>query len=55
MPIETYQDLPNATNEEVIEFLRDQIIIILKKGKVNRRIIIAAFNEILNEIKRRMK
>ena len=54
MPIETYEDLPNASNEEVFEFLREQIWVVLDKADLKRKIFIAAFNTILNEVKKRM-
>ncbi len=53
--IETYEDLPNASNKEVISFLREQINVILKKANLNWKIIVACFNEILNEIEKRLK
>ena len=52
--IETYQDLPDASNDEVIEFLREQIIVVLKAGKKNYAVVVAAFNTILNEVSSRM-
>ena len=53
--IETYEDLPNATNKEVLDFLKEQLNIVLKKADMNRRIFIACFNTILKEIEERMK
>lgn len=55
MPIETYQDLPNATNEEVLDFLREQIMVVLKNAGKNHKIVVACFNTILAEIKKRLK
>ena len=52
---ETYEDLPNLSNHEVMEFLRSQIYIILRKAKLNNRVLIACFNEILKDIEKRME
>lgn len=52
--IETYEDLPKATNKEVLDFLREQINVILKKADMNRKIFIACFNTILLEIEKRL-
>lgn len=54
MPIEYYQDLPNASDEEVIEFLREQIHIVIEKYPM-RAVINACFNTIIGEIKRRLE
>ena len=55
MPIETYEDIPTASDDEVMEFLREQIHVILDVAGEKRRIIVAAFDEILNDVKRRLK
>ena len=54
MPFETYQELPQATNEELMDFLDEQINIVLIKAKMNNRIFRACFNEILKEINKRL-
>lgn len=53
--IETYEDLPEATNEELIEFLREQIYIFMEKANLKRKIFVAAINEILKEVEKRLK
>ena len=52
--IETYEDLPQATNKEVIDFLREQIFVVMKKADMSRKIFVACFNTILNEISQRL-
>jgi len=54
MPFETYEDIPGATDGEVMDFLHEQILIVLKKANLNKRIFIAAFNTILADIRRRL-
>lgn len=52
--IETYQDLPKATNKEVVAFLREQIFVVINKAKVNYKVIVACFNTILKEVEKRL-
>ena len=54
MVIETYEDIPNATDEEVLKFLREQIFVVLKKADMNRRIFVACFDTIISEIGKRL-
>lgn len=55
MTIETYEDIPKASNKEVIDFLREQIFVVLEKANMNRRIFVVAFNTILNDIEKRLE
>jgi len=55
MVLETYQDLPNATNKELMDFLREQIDVALEKADMKRKIFVACYNEILKEVERRIK
>ena len=54
MTIETYEDIPEASDNEVVEFLREQIWVVLEKADMKRKIFIAAFNTILNDINKRL-
>ncbi len=54
MTIETYEDIPNATDDEVMKFLREQIHIILEASDNKKKILVSAFDEILKDIKRRL-
>lgn len=53
--LETYEDLPDASNEELMDFLREQINVVLKKADMSRRIFVACFNTILKEVEGRLK
>ena len=55
MTIETYEGIPKASNKEVIELLREQIYIVLKKADMNEKIFIGVFNTILNDIEKRLE
>jgi hypothetical protein len=52
--IETYEDLPDASNDEVMDFLAEQIDVVLRKADMKRRIFVACFNTILAEVRKRM-
>ena len=53
--IETYEDVPRASDKEVMEFLRKQIHVVLEKADMKRRIFVAAFDTILGDVKRRLR
>lgn len=55
MTIETWNDLPKATNKELIQFLRKQIHIILVKAQSNYKIVVVALDDILKEIEKRLE
>lgn len=53
--LETYEQLPDLSNKVLMEFLREQIDIILRKADMNKRIFVACFNTILSEVEKRLK
>jgi len=55
MVLETYQDLPDATDKEVMDFLREEIYFIMEKANMKKRIFVAAMNTILNEVEKRLR
>jgi hypothetical protein len=55
IPFETYEELPNATNKELVDFLREQIFVVLEKADLKRKIFVACFNTIIAEIENRLK
>jgi hypothetical protein len=54
-PLKTYQDLKYASNKDLIDFLREQIFIVLKKANMDKNIFVACFNEIIKVIEKRLE
>ena len=52
--VETYEDLPFASDYVLVEFLREQIYTVLKNTGTNSQIIVGAFNTILAEVRKRL-